>query len=235
MEYVLTLIIFLLCFAVYAVIPTYYYKWKQLLLPRKKNKEKVLFLTFDDGPHREYTEKLLDILEKNEVKASFFTVANFAKDLPEVMFRMKKEGHLIAYHSLEHKDAWLKGPKYTETDFLKADKIYQSLETKVHFFRPPWGRVNVCTLSNLKTYGYQMVLWDTMAQDWKKNATAKIISEKLLKRAKNNKIICLHDGRGKNDAPKQMLQALEEVLPIWIKEGYRFATVEELNESKHVS
>jgi len=235
MEYVLTLIIFLLGFAIYAVIPTYFYKWKQLLLPRKKNKEKVLFLTFDDGPHREYTEQLLDLLEKNKVKASFFTVANFAKDLPEVMSRMKREGHLIAYHSLEHKDAWLKGPWYTDIDFSQANEIYQSLEMKVDFFRPPWGRVNVCTLSNVKTYGYQMVLWDTMAQDWKKDATAKIISEKLIKRARNGNIICLHDGRGKNEAPKQMLQALEEVLPIWINEGYRFATVEELNESKHVS
>lgn len=234
MEYLLTLIVLLFCYMVYAVMPTYYYKWKQRLLPRKKRKEKVLFLTFDDGPHLEYTEKLLDVLEKNKVKASFFTVAQFAQNLPQTMNRMKKEGHLIACHSLAHKDAWLKGPKYTDIDFLQADKIYQSLEIKVDFFRPPWGRVNVCTLSNVKTYGYQLVFWDTMAQDWKKDATAKSISEKLMKRAKNGKIICLHDGRGTNAAPQQMIQALEQMLPLWIKEGYRFATVEELYESKNV-
>lgn len=234
MEYLMTLMVLLLCYAIYAIIPTYYYKWKQLLLPRKKRKEKVLFLTFDDGPHLEYTEKLLDVLEKNKIKASFFTVAQFAQKLPQVMERMKKDGHLIAYHSLAHKDAWLKGPKYTEIDFDQSNEIYQSLEIEVDFFRPPWGRLNVCTMSNMKTYGYQMILWDTMAQDWKKQATAKTISEKLIRRAKNGKIICLHDGRGMNEAPQQMIQALEQVLPMWIKEGYRFATVEELYESKNV-
>lgn len=235
MEYLLTLMVLLLCYTIYAIMPTYYFKWKQLLRPRKKRKDKVLFLTFDDGPHLEYTEKLLDVLEKNKVKASFFTVAKFAQKLPQVMERMENEGHLIAFHSLEHKDAWLKGPQYTDNDFSQANKIYESLEMKIHYFRPPWGRVNICTLSNVKNYGYQMVLWDTMAQDWKKNATAKMISDKLIKRAKSGKIICLHDGRGINESPQQMIQALEQVLPMWIKEGYRFATVEELDESKYVS
>ena len=233
MEYILVLCLLSICFIIYAIVPTYFYKWKQLL-PKKKRKDKVLFLTFDDGPDVAYTAKLLELLARHSVKASFFTVATFAEQQPDIIKRMKEEGHLIAYHSLAHKDAWFKGFRYTEKDFLKAKEIYEKLETEVHYFRPPWGRMNICTLSNIKSHGLRMVLWDVMAQDWKKNTTVDVIRDKLLRRVKNGRIICLHDGRGKNGSPMRMTQALEEVLPKWIEEGYRFATVEELYESKNV-
>lgn len=232
MEYILTGIFLGMIYVVYAVIPTYLYKWGQLLLPAKKRKEKVIFLTFDDGPDPLYTGQLLDLLEQHQVVATFFSVASFAQEHPMIIERMKQEGHVIGFHSLSHRDAWLMGPGHTERDFTDSMEIYESLGVDVHFYRPPWGRVNICTLADLKVKQLKMVLWDVMAQDWKSNTSAEVIASKLQKRTASGKIICLHDGRGKNDAPARTIEALKKVIPEWKKEGYRFATVEELYESK---
>lgn len=235
MEYLLTGIFLGMIYLIYAIVPTYLLKWAQIIIPSKKRKEKVLFLTFDDGPDPQFTGQLLDLLEQHQIPASFFTVASFAKDHPMLIERMKQEGHLVGYHSFSHKDAWLMGPGYTEKDFSKSMEIYKNMGTPVHFYRPPWGRVNICALSDMKIKKMKIVLWDVMAQDWKGNTTAEVIAKKLRARAANGKIICLHDGRGKNDAPGRTIEALKEVLPIWKEEGYRFATVEELYESKNAS
>ena len=68
-----------------------------------------------------------------------------------------------------------------------------------------------------------------MAEDWEANATKNSISKKLLERTKNGDIICLHDGRGKNEAPLKTIRALEEVIPIFLEKGYEFKTIDEYN------
>lgn len=232
MEYIFTGIFLGMIYVVYAIVPTYLYKWAQFFLPAKKRKEKVLFLTFDDGPDPQYTGQLLDLLEQHQVVATFFSVATFAKEHPMIVERMKQEGHVLGLHSCTHQDAWMMGPGYTERDFTKSMEICDSLGVDVHFYRPPWGRINICTLADIKSKQLKMVLWDVMAQDWKANTSAEMIASKLKKRASNGKIICLHDGRGKDEAPARTIEALKKMIPEWKKEGYRFATVEELYESK---
>lgn len=235
MEYILTGIFLGIVYVVYAIVPTYLYKWAQIIIPAKKRNEKVLFLTFDDGPDPHYTSELLDLLEQHQVPATFFTVASYAKEHPMIVERMKQEGHVVGFHSSSHRDAWTMGPTHTEKDFKDSMEIYENLGVNVHFYRPPWGRVNMCTLADVKSKQMKMVLWDVMAQDWKANTSSDVIAQKLRKRVSNGKVICLHDGRGKKEAPARTIEALKKVLPEWIKEGYRFATVEELYGTKNAS
>lgn len=70
------------------------------------------------------------------------------------------------------------------------------------------------------------MLWDVMAQDWSASETAKSIETKLLQRTTGDSIICLHDGRGKDDAPARTIAALRKTIPQWLKQGYRFDTVD---------
>lgn len=227
LKFIIILTIILLC---YSIMPTYLYKFQHKLRTKNKINKKVLYLTFDDGPDEKYTSHLLDLLKKYNVKATFFMVATFAKENPIIVNRVKEEGHLIGIHSFEHKNALFQSKSYTSYDFEQSVKIMKELGVNLKYYRPPWGHFNIFTNYEMKKHNLDKVLWDVMAQDWRGNTTADKICDKLLRRSKNGSIICLHDGRGENDAPLRTIKALEKAIPIWKKEGYKFLTMEEYYE-----
>lgn len=214
----------------YSIIPTFYYKFKGTPIVNNIDEKKFLSLTFDDGPDKKYTGELLDLLKKYNIKATFFVVAKFAEENYELIKRMEEGGHTIGLHSLEHKNALLNGPLYTNKEFEESLKIMDKINVNIKSFRPPWGHLNLLTIRNLKKFNLNLVLWDVIIGDWKADITADEISRRLLSQSKNKSIICLHDGRGKNEAPKRTIEALEKTIPVWIEEGYKFLKVGELYE-----
>lgn len=215
-------------YLIYSILPTMIYK----LAFRKKCvcSEKRLFLTFDDGPSREYTEKLLDVLKKYKTKAVFFTVAEFGAKNPDIIKRMRAEGHRIGIHSSSHKCSLFRGPLFVKRDFERSIKLMESLGCRPHFYRPPWGQLNLTTLYYVKKYHLELVLWDVMAEDWRASSTPFEIEEKLLRRVKAGSVICLHDGRGADGAPGRTICALEEAIPLLIQQGFRFEQLGECGE-----
>lgn len=207
----------------YSIAPTYVCKLHQRL--HRQMDGHTLHLTFDDGPDPRYTPKLLDLLAKYNIKASFFVVAQAAQKNPDIITRMKREGHIIGLHSLSHKNGMLQLPVSAWEDFEQAVNIMQQLGVPVRYFRPPWGHWNVISLTQLHRYGMTPVLWDVMAQDWRGDLTVETIEKRLLRRTTGGDIICLHDGRGENDAPARTIAALQRTLPYWISNGYQFGTV----------
>lgn len=193
-----------------------------------KKEEKILYLTFDDGPDRRYTWKLLELLAKYNVRASFFVVASFAGKNPEIMEKMKAEGHLIGLHSLEHKDAYLQAPGYTKRDFAASMRIMEGLGIHPQYFRPPWGHHTFFTDRETERYGLHPVYWDVMAQDWRAYTSAAAIVGRLKRRTAPGAVICLHDGRGRRNAPERMILALRVMIPYWLQEGYTFQTIDSL-------
>lgn len=230
MEFIAIMTVLILIVLSYSVIPTFYFKFKGTPIDNEVNQEKFLALTFDDGPDEKYTEKLLDLLKKYDIKATFFVVAKFAEKNHKVINRMKQEGHTIGLHSLEHENGLLKGPVYTNRDFKESINIMNELNIPIKSFRPPWGHLNLMTLINLNKYNLKLVLWDVIIGDWKADITSDEISRRLLVHSKNKSVICLHDGRGENEAPYRTIEALEKTIPLWIKEGYKFLKVGELYE-----
>lgn len=214
----------------YSIIPTFYYKFKGTPIVNNIDEKKFLSLTFDDGPDKKYTGELLDLLKKYNIKATFFVVAKFAEENYELIKRIEEEGHTIGLHSLEHKNALLNGPLYTNKEFEESLKIMDKINVNIKSFRPPWGHLNLLTIRNLKKFNLNLVLWDVIIGDWKADITSDEISRRLLSQSKNKSIICLHDGRGKNEAPKRTIEALEKTIPVWIEEGYKFLKVGELYE-----
>lgn len=200
----------------YSIIPTFYYKFKGTPIVNNIDEKKFLSLTFDDGPDKKYTGELLDLLKKYNIKATFFVVAKFAEENYELIKRMEEEGHTIGLHSLEHKNALLNGPLYTNKEFEESLKIMDKINVNIKSFRPPWGHLNLLTIRNLKKFNLNLVLWDVIIGDWKADITSDEISRRLLSQSKNKSIICLHDGRGKNEAPKRTIEALEKTIPVWI-------------------
>lgn len=195
---------------------------------RERTSQKRLFLSFDDGPSPQYTELLLELLDSCRVKASFFVVAKFAEQNPAIMERMKRGGHLIGLHSGEHISAYLMTPRYAAQDFKKSMTIMNNLGISPKFYRPPWGHITKATRRLAEEYNLKIIGWDVMAGDWKALRSAGRIAAELWEQAAPNRIICLHDGRGRRGAPARTVEALRKLLPRWLSEGWQFDTIDKL-------
>jgi len=167
------------------------------------------------------------LLKENDVHATFFSVADFAAENPDIMERIKSEGHLVGVHSTKHKCAMFMGPVATRKDIEGSVDIMHDLGEDVVYFRPPWGLANAVTAKVAKKKGLKMVMWDVMVGDWAEDITPIRICERLRRRVRSGSIICLHDGRGKNEAPLKTIAALKVMLPEWKKEGYTFLRMDE--------
>lgn len=224
------LIPIIIVLVMYSLLPTYYFKYfNKKTIKSFKNKNNIS-LTFDDGPDKIYTEKLLDLLKQFNVKATFFVVAKSAAKNPHIIERMIKEGHLLGLHSLEHKNALLKGYFYTRKDFAESMAIMDSFDWEVDYYRPPWGHLNLFSLYFIRKYNLKLILWTVIVGDWKKSSSAASIESRVLANTKGGDFICLHDGRGSAGAPGRTIKALENVIPQLQHKGFSFTLLEDTDE-----
>jgi peptidoglycan/xylan/chitin deacetylase (PgdA/CDA1 family) len=220
------ILVLILVYFIY-ISPTIYYR---LLNKRVKkfHSDNEIALTFDDGIDKVYTEKLLDLLYKYNIKATFFILSSTIEKNPQILKRMENEGHLIALHSLEHKCSLFKGYFYTKRDFEDSIKIFKENNIDIKYFRPPWGVFNLFTIRYIKKNNLKIILWNVMVGDWKSSITSEDIERKLMKKIKAGSIICLHDGRGKDEAPSRTIEALKNVIPLLKEKNYKFITMEKI-------
>lgn len=136
----------------------------------------------------------------------------------------------MGLHSLNHHNQIIELPHRLWQDFRKSMEILSSLDAKPIYYRPPWGHVTPLGIWLCRRYHLQIVLWTVIIGDWSKNASVESLCQKLRTQAHDSAVICLHDGRGKNDAPLRTIAALEKMIPQWTKEGYAFETVSEFLE-----
>lgn len=218
-------VVLIVIYLIYAGIPAAALRAANALRFKfSKHPEKILYLTFDDGPDANYTGKLLDLLTENQIHATFFTVADFAQNNPELIQRMKNDGHSIACHSLTHKCAMFQGPRETRKDLARSLNIMKRLGVDVKYYRAPWGLYNLTLIRELKKHHIQRIIWNVMIGDWSGRVTVDTLVHRLLSRVSNEAVICLHDGRGTDHAPARTIKTLERVLPELKQQGYVFKT-----------
>ncbi|MEI3380320.1 MAG: polysaccharide deacetylase family protein [Dorea sp.] len=167
----------------YSVFPTYIlkYRWISKTEDRRKMQRKffILHLMMDDTV---YTNKLLDLLDEQKVPATFFMVAESAKQHPGIVERMKKNGYSIGIHSQKHESAMLQLIGKTGRDLKKSVEIMEKLGVDIKGYRPPWGHLNLASLYWIKKLHLNLVFWDVMAQDWSADETPDSICNKILRR-----------------------------------------------------
>jgi peptidoglycan/xylan/chitin deacetylase (PgdA/CDA1 family) len=183
--------------------------------------QKVIALTFDDGPDSDFTEAILDILKQKQVKATFFVIGKNASQNPSLLRRMITEGHEIGNHGYTH--------NYNQrilTDELKQtdQSVYSATGTHTHFYRPPGGYVTKSQIEMIKDQGYVVTLWSVDSRDWRRPGVDGIVSN-VVQKAFPGAIVLLHDGGGYRS---QTVLALEQVIDQLNAEGYRFVTLSEL-------
>lgn len=185
---------------------------------RKSEIERCIFLTFDDGPDRRYTPKILDILRKFEVKVSFFLVGKKVEKNPDIVQRIFQEGHDIGNHTYSHPlSPMLFKYRIIEKEIKVTDRIITSITgQRSHLFRSPWSfwNPNYDKIMNIaKRLGYISVGWTISSLDWL--GVRKIIKYQILDRDINHgDIILLHDGAEKSPISKRdaTVNLLPEIL-----------------------
>jgi peptidoglycan-N-acetylglucosamine deacetylase len=194
----------------------------------KKNSNNKIALTFDDGPSEE-TKKILDILKKNNVKATFFIWGQRIKGREKTVKRIIQEGSEIGNHTYSHKRLWFKTKEWIEGDIKRCDEELEKLGIKTNLFRPPAFKGGINLLMICKKMKKKIILCDVISNDWIEKNASKII-KKVLKKTKSGSIVNFHDyieGFGPN---KNIVQIVKIIVPE-LKKKYKFVTVSELLES----
>lgn len=184
-----------------------------------KAERKVVALTFDDGPHKLYTEKLLDGLKQRGVKATFFLIGESIEGNEELVRRMSEDGHLIGNHTYHH----VQLTKETKEEALEEikltnQKIFDVTGKEPTYIRPPFGSWSEELAEEIDM---TPVLWNVDPTDWK-NQNCQSVTVHILKNVGDSDIILLHDIFSTSvDAALQVVDKLQE-------KGYTFVTVEDL-------
>jgi peptidoglycan/xylan/chitin deacetylase (PgdA/CDA1 family) len=188
---------------------------------------KVVALTFDDGPNPHATPAILDALAARNVKATFFILGRHADRWPDIVARVKADGHMIGNHGWHHRKLHLKGPGYVRKDLtmgtesiMKAAGMVPRLFRAPHGFRSPWVSPIAASLGQ-RTVGWSRGVWDSAKPG------VEAIVERTVNGTRPGRIMLLHDGDGYDiDGDRtQTAAAIPIIVDRLLEKGYRFVTV----------
>lgn len=189
---------------------------------------KAIALTFDDGPHPQYTPELLQVLDYYKIPASFFWLGACVDRTPGVAQEVYKRGHWIGLHGYNHRSF----------PFLKPHELQQSLAKTqnaianacqvhpgtVRDVRPPNGLFTPQTLSLLHQWNYRPVMWSVVPEDWERPGVSTVV-QRVLQQIKNGSLIVMHDGYyGGQD----VAQTTAQLVPQLLQQGYYFVSINQL-------
>lgn len=205
-----------------------YYEARGDIIWEVPTNEKVIALTFDDGPDPDDTPLILDLLREYNARATFFVIGSRAEQYPDLVMREAAEGHEIANHTYSHTyfNKHISSEAIRE-EVRKAETVIRTVTGRSpELFRPPGGYYNDHLIEAMHGSGYQVVMWswhqDT--EDWRTPGVNKIV-RKVLDNARNGDIILFHDHVHRKT---QTIAALKHILPALRDKGFRFVTVSDL-------
>lgn len=193
---------------------------------------KAVYLTFDDGPIPEVTPKVLEILSRYKVKATFFMVGENIDKHPEVFEQVLRAGHVVGNHTYNHLKGWktshstyMENVAKWEDAFLRNAKLTNtSSQISSKLFRPPYGKVWLWQRLALVKRGYRIYLWDVLTRDYESTRTPEAMLEQIKRETRQGSIINFHDSLKSNE---RMLAVLPKAIE-WLQEqGYELKTLNE--------
>ncbi len=183
---------------------------------RMPARDRVLYLTFDDGPDPQLTPWVLDELAAVDARATFFCRGDRATARPDLVERMRTDGHAVGGHTWDHPDGWRTPRRAFLRNVLRGQRVVGGT-----LFRPPYGRLTPAQLLALRRR-LRVVMWDVLSRDYDIRCTAQQCLDRTLRLARPGSIVVFHD------APKaadRLREVLPEALKHWRDAGYRFASL----------
>ena len=189
-----------------------------------------LALTYDDGPNDPHTMRLLEVLARHDVHATFFLIGRYVKQRPEIVREIVQAGHIIGNHTFTHPLLSLKSATEIREE-LSACRAALQDATGDHssLFRPPFGGRRPATLRIARELGLQPVMWNVTGYDWNAPPAA-VIEQKVSNQIRGGDVILLHDGGHKDMGADraQTVQATDNLIQRYKSEGFSFVTVSEM-------
>ncbi len=156
---------------------------------------KKIYLTFDCGYEAGYTEKILDVLEENDVKASFFITGHYLNSATDIVKRMIEDGHIVGNHTVNHKCL----PNISDEEIEKEimvlhNSMYEKFGYEMKYFRPPKGEFSKRVIDKVSKLNYISVLWSSAYDDWdtEKQNREEYGKKKILENLHNGEVLLLH-------------------------------------------
>ena len=186
----------------------------------------LVALTFDDGPFPSTTSSLLDILSEKNTLATFFMLGNMASDNPDLVKRIKREGHEIGSHTMYHQNLVRISPADVQSDIDEAKNVFSDiLGRSPALTRPPYGNINDTVRDSA---GTPLILWSVDTRDWESRDASAIVST-TLDQVHDGAIILMHD------IYPTTVDAVPIIVDTLRSQGYEFTTISELAEIRQTS
>lgn len=189
-------------------------------------------LTFDDGPHPQYTPQLLQVLDRHNVSASFFWLGWCVERYPAIARELYQQGHWVGLHGYDHRSfPWLTTEQLrqqleqTQMAIAKACHLEEEyVRQNVRDVRPPNGLFTPPILDALRQWGYRPVMWSVVPEDWVRPGIH-VATQRVLDQTCGGDVIVLHDGRcGGED----VAETAAAIIPALRDRGYEFVTIDTL-------
>ena len=199
-------------------VPSWIRKSKSDRIWDFSDSSKSIFLTFDDGPQPEVTEWVLELLDQEEIKATFFCVGNNVHKYPEIYEQILKSGHQVGNHSFTHPNAW----KTPTEDYMEDVKKAQTCIAS-HLFRPPYGKISNKIVREVEILGMQTVMWSLLSYDFEVDLNTDKQLKNLQNKVEPGDVVVFHDSM-------KCYPNLKKLLPSFIKyvqdQGWSFSRID---------
>jgi peptidoglycan-N-acetylglucosamine deacetylase len=192
---------------------------------RVATQAKVVALTYDDGPYPPYTQQLLAILQRNQVKATFYEIGQRIQAHPQVARQVFLAGHELGNHSYSHQSMWLRSPEFLANEIDSTNRLLKAAGvTSPPSFRPPWGRRLLMLPYLLHQRGERLVIYDVDSVDYGA-PNVEFIVNNVVNQVQPGSIVLMHDGGGDRS---KTVAAAEIIIQRLRAKGYQFKTISEL-------
>lgn len=191
---------------------------------------KQIALTYDDGPNDPHTMRLLDVLAKHNVRATFFMIGRYVKQGPEIAREVLKAGHVVGNHTFTHPLLIFKSDAEIRKELQECREALQDAIGEVsNLFRPPFGGRRPATLRIARELGLEPIMWNVTGYDWNAPPAA-VIEQKVTDQIRGGDVVLLHDGGHKQMGAdrSQTVLATDHLITRYKLQGYAFATIPEM-------
>ena len=195
-----------------------------------KRGSKQIALTYDDGPNDLHTLRLLEVLARHEVHATFFMIGRYVRQRPDIVLDVAHAGHVIGNHTLTHPLLIFESAAQTRTELVECRAaLTDAVGKHSNLFRPPFGGRRPVTLRIARDLGLETVMWNVTGYDWNAPSAAHV-EKKVMGQMRGGNVILLHDGghRAMGADRRPTVIATDNLIRRYKDQGFQFMTVTEM-------